>query len=459
VFLSGCSPGCNPPSLPACDFGLEPAKQVSAPQADEFITPYCPMDRYGIEELSLIAAPFAPEASPEEIAAFLTENVNKPNYDKIAANITNGFTPQNSISGYEAFFYARQILLDGETQAESFESQINRALAGTYLGGDPYLGGISAMRSILFSQCHDGDTCSVLEIQDGACRYGEAETTVRVSGIDAPEVGYYPIGGTSGWVNSKLVENVDKLYNEWIKKGNLPASVIKDIKKLIGLRVNYTGQLAGLIRNDLNTWNLSGGVARFMRESSIQWYWDGKGEKTPIALCGTWQPFDAFGRRLGSFYQILPSYLESYIKLRLSELMATKGFEKYKEYLKKAKPLIDVLKGVENEPVRNFLNMFEEGEENPRLLYSQARCEKLAQEFAQFVSQHDSVYSRDDQLMQILTGSVYAYDKYRNQNGDVYEEAGDYARQHGFGLWKEATFKTLYNINEADPRYHPPHCP
>jgi len=139
--------------------------------------------------------------------------------------------------------------------------------------------------------------------------------------------------------------------------------------------------------------------------------------------------------------------------------MAAKGAEKYKEYLEKTKPVIEILRNVESEKVASFLNLFEAGEEDPRLIYSQGACELLAQEFALFVAQRDPLYARDDQLMQIITGNVYAYDKYRNQNGDVYEEAGDYAREQGIGLWKESTFRTLYDINEADPRYHPPHCP
>lgn len=455
----GCSPGCNPPSLPVCNLEVETVKQAPVPYADEFASPYCPMDRYGMDELSIMMGNFVPGASPQEITGFLTENVNELHYDKVPPNIPDGFTPQNSISGYEAFFYSRQIFLSGMTQADSLESQINRGLVDTYLGGDLFLGGAPAMHHIMFRQCHDGDTCQVMEFQDAACRFGEVRTSVRISGIDAPEVGYYPTGGSPGWVNSKLVENVDKLYNEWIKNENLPAHVVKNIKKLIGLRINFTGQLAGLIRSDLNKWNFSENVPRLIQESSINWYWEGKGEKTPLELCGTWQPFDVFGRRLGSFYQMLPSYLESYIKLRLSELMAAKGVEKYNEYLKKTKPVIEALRNFEGEEVQNFLNLFEAGEEDPRLIYGQAACDLLAQEFAQFATQHDPVYARDDQLMQIMTGNVYAYDKYRNQNGDVYEEAGDYAREHGFGLWRESTFKTLYNINESDPRYHPPHCP
>jgi len=456
MFVSRCGSECYLQHLPESEWDKVSVKQheISYEETSQML--FCPLDRYTTDELAIIIGNNVPYISPQQIVGFLNENVNEPNYDKIAPNMPDGFNSQNSISGYEAFFFARRMLF--ENMEEGFETDVNRTLAGIYLGGDVSLRNIPSFHYVFFKQCHDGDTCTILEIQNSACRFNQVQTAVRISNIDAPEVGYYSTNSSS-WINSKLIENVEKIYGEWLKDEDLPPCIVRNIKKLLALRINYTGQLSGLIRNDLNIWNFSQNVPRLIQESSVNWYWDGKGEKTPIALCGTWQPFDAFGRRLGLFYQILPSFLESYIKIRLSELMSSNGMEKYLIYLQKINPIIRELNDYENDKVQNFLHLFESGEENPSKIFSQANCAAMAQEFKTFALSHDPIFLKDDQVMQIIIGSVYAYDKYRSQNGDIYNEAGNLARQKGFGFWRESTFRTLYEINEKDARYHPPHCP
>jgi hypothetical protein len=323
---------------------------------------------------------------------------------------------------------------------------------------------MAAPHSILFKTCHDGDTCKVIEMQAQDCRIGQSVVSVRVSGIDAPEVGPYYIRNSDGVDvpnphSPKLVENTDKLRREWLGATQLSEEDLKLVNRFIGMHIDYTGRIAGLIRNDLNTWNQSGNVWRLLEESQIEWVWDGKGEKTPATLCGTWQPFDVYGRRLGSFYQVYPSYLGIYIHERLPVLMATEGREKYEAYLEKVGWLIKKLKMISNPKVQLLVQTLGEGFPDPQALFSVEQCGAMSNEYQAFVGANGEHYMTDDQVLQIITGSVYGYEKYRNQDGDVYQAANDIARSHGFGFWSEPTFRTIYEINERDPRYHPPHCP
>lgn len=408
---------------------------------------YCPLDRYYIDDLSDQLQTYVTDFDESDIADFLVNEVNVRNFDKVPSDL-DYFTPGNSISGFEAFVYANELLLNGNVDMQEPVSQIGTGLVDIFLGGDGYLGSPPPAHYIIYKDCHDGDTCRVWEFQDSACRFESVEVPLRVSGIDAPEI--------SGF---KLTENVDKLYGEWMGNADLPEAVRKKIKKLISMQIVFTGKLATIIRNDLNTWNDSSGVPRLMEESAIHWTWQGEGDDTPPILCGTWQPFDMFGRRLGSLSQIYPSYLESYLKLRLADLMATDGTALYEEFLEKTGPLIEELRGINNKDVQVLLDILEGSLPRPKVMYSQQKCEELATVFYHLALANNEDYLRDDQLMQIITGSVYAYEKYRNQDGIVYQEANDLARLNGYGLWGEATFKTLYEINERDPRYHPPYCP
>ena len=422
-------------------------------------TAACPLDRYYFEPLALRVHPFVPQMEEQSLLNFFATEVNDPQYDRVPGNISGDFTPENSISGFEAFQCSRDLFLQGGLDDETEEGGVGRGLAAVFLGGDYTFHTIPPPHYVVFRRCHDGDTCTVLEMQEASCQLSSVETAVRISGIDAPEVGYYPTGEGSGWVNTKLVENVDKLRKEWLGDVQYSNAVMRDINRLIALHIDYTGRLAGLIRNDLNTWNGSDGVPRQIEESVINWVWEGKGERTPPMMCGTWQPFDKFGRRLGSFYQLYPSYLESYIRLRLPGLMAGAGMEKYEQYLKKAAPILKRLKNVEIDKVQGLVARFENDLPDPSAIFSPPQCALMAETFLTFVAQHGEHYRADDQILQIIVGSVFGYEKYRNQDGDVYQAANDLARERGFGFWDEETFKTTYIINEQDPRYHPPHCP
>jgi len=438
-------------------------------------SPVCPLDRYFFEDLASRVEPFVPEMDGPSIINFFQNEVNlptcgpdvpqdDPRCDKVPNSYPPGFTPENSVSGFEAFSYSRDLYLNGGLASQTNQAGIANGLVAAFLGGDATFHTIPPLHYIVFKTCHDGDTCTIKEMQDISCRLSVVETSVRISGIDAPEVGYYPSGNGSGWVNSKLVENVDKLRREWLGSIELSKSVMSDINKLIAINVDYTGRLAGLIRNDLNRWNGSENVPRRIEESMINWVWEGKGDKTPPILCGTWQPFDVFGRRLGSFYQVYPSFLESYIGLRLPELMANEGMATYEQYLKKIAPIIARLRNVQNDKAQELVARLEvtkpdEDARNPAVIFSGRQSLAMADAFHQFVEQHGEHYASDDQVLQIITGTVYAYVKYRNQDGDAYEAAGNLAHQNNFGFWNEPTFKTLYDINAMDARYSPPHCP
>jgi len=413
----------------------------------------CALDRYLIDDLASQLKPFLPGSDVRSIAALLRSDVNNP-ADKVASNLKGQFTPEDSISGFEAFTYAEALFVGGTLHDGSPSSRLAQGLFAIYLGDADPLGTTPPPHRVVMKRCHDGDTCTIVETQDAGCHLPEVWTNVRVSGIDAPELGVY----YGPWVNQKLVENVDKLRREWLGDIRLPKETLALVNKLIATRIDYTGKLAGLIRSDLNKWNGTDGVPRILEESQIEWVWDGAGDKTPPILCGTWQPFDKYARRLGSFYQVEPSFLEMYLRARLPELMASEGKKKYQAYREKVQPLLQRLRSARQPQVQHLLRTLENNLPNPEVIFSAAACAAMATKYEEFRKAHGAHAEIDDQVLQILTGSVYGYEKYRNQDGDVYQAANDIARREGFGFWTEETFRTLYGINERDVRYHPPHC-
>lgn len=426
---------------------------------------FCPLDRYTLDDLASRIGPFFPDPDIEAswVSELLGERVNSPQ-DKVGSDIEDSYTAGNSISGFEAYLFSRPFMTDGMPQGGSEDSSLVAGLSTIFLGGGDLLRAAPPAHYIFFKSCHDGDTCKAVEMQPEDCRMSQAVVSVRVSGIDAPEVGPYYIRNAKGIEvpnphSPKLVGNTDKLRREWLGNAQLPDEELKLVNRFIAMHIDYTGRLAGLIRNDLNTWNGSGNVPRLIEESQISWVWDGEGEKTPVALCGTWQPFDIYGRRLGSFYQMYPSFLGIYMHERLPELMATEGREKYEEYLGKVGWLVKRLKNSQDPKVKLLVQILGGGFPDPQVVFSAEQCEAMSNEYQAFVGANGEHYLTDDQVLQIIVGSVYGYEKYRNQDGDVYQAANDLARSRGFGFWAEPTFKTLYELNEGDARFHPPHCP
>lgn len=426
---------------------------------------FCPLDRYLIDDLASQIRPLFPDPETEisDISELLDGRVNSPQ-DRVGGDLADSYTAQNSVSGFEAYLFARPFVVAGTLPSPSDDLSLLDGLVAMFLGGGSPLRTIPPPHAVLFKTCHDGDTCKVVEMQTEDCRISQSVVSVRVSGIDAPEVGPYYIRNSDGVYvpnphSPKLVENTDKLRREWLGTTQLTEEETKLVNRFIGMHIDYTGRLAGLIRNDLNTWNQSGNIWRQLEESQIEWVWDGKGEKTPPTLCGTLQPFDVYGRRLGSFYQVYPSYLGIYIHERLPALMATEGRELRDSYLHKVNWIVKRLKEIPNTKVKLLLQILGEGFPDPQELFGDEQCERMLEKYQAFVGAWGEHYLTDDQVMQILTGTVYGYEKYRNQDGDAYQAANDIARERFFGLWTEPTFRTLYEINERDPRYHPPHCP
>jgi len=443
--------GCSSPDVSSKPSALNMPTAEKLARAD--LEHACPLDRYSIEKLAPKLEAFMPHTKVSTIAELLRTQVNLT-IDKVPRSLKDRFTPEDSISAFEAFAYSQKIITEGAFGDGSISSQLAHGLITFYFGfGDP-LRSIPPAHKIAIKHCHDGDTCTIVETQDLSCQISEVETSVRISGIDAPELGVY----YGPWTNQKLMDNVDKLRAEWLGDTTLPKSVVEAANKLIALRINYTGQLASLLRNELHTWNETSEFQRLLEESQIKWMWDGSGDKTPAALCGMWQPYDRYGRRLGSFYQAFSTFLSMYLQTRLSQLMATEGVKKYEEYKKKAEPLLYKLKKMGNSKVRSLVGKLENTAPDPRVIFSPVECDYIEKEYRKFIKDHGDHYEIDDQIMQIITGTVYAYEKYRNQDGDVYQMANDIARLKGFGLWTEPTFATLYIINERDVRYHPPQC-
>ncbi len=425
---------------------------------------FCPLDRYLVDDLSERVLPFFGDSDLEssDISELLTNRVNS-RLDKVGADLPDTYTTRNSVSGFEAYLFSLPRFVAETLSDGSDNSHLAEGLFNVFLGGGDPLRVAPAPHQIIFIACHDADTCRIKEIQPEECAIDQAIVSVRVSGIDAPEVGTYYVGRPGkekpNPFSPKLVENTDKLRGEWLEGARLTKAETMLVNKFIAMHIDYTGGIAALIRNDLNTWNGSEGVPRTLEESQIQWIWEGEGEKTPPILCGTWQPFDIYGRRLGSFYQMYPSFLGIYLRQRLPVLMAQEGRRMLEEYKAQVRPLVQELERIRDPKVGQLLQMLGESFPDPETMFSVEKCGEIAVQYEAFIVAHGEHYMADDQILQIITGSVYGYEKYRNQDGDEYQAANDIARQNGFGFWSEPTFRTLYEINEGDLRYHPPHCP
>lgn len=418
----------------------------------------CPVDRYNIDDLAARLVPFVADPDTDSIAEFLRTNVNQSN-DRVPVNMRDRFTPEGSIGGFETFIYLQRRVVNGSLGDGSMSSQIALGLNSLFFGGGDPLRNPPHPHPFIPGRrpCHDADTCTITEAQNSDCQLTEVESTVRGSGYDAPEVGNYG----DEW-SPKLNSNADLLREEWLGNAQLTKRELKLVNRLIAMHIDYTGRLAALIRNDLNRWNGTEGLPRLYEESQIEWVWEGEGDQTPPVLCGTWQPFDMYGRRLGSFYQMYPSYLDMYMQQRLPELMNSEEVVKYYEqYREKVKVVVERLREVDGKMVFALVQRLENDLPDPRVIFSAKNCNLMLNAFREFTSRRGEHYLIDDALMLIITGAVYAYDKYRNQDGDAYFEAGEIARQNGFGSWNEETFRTIYMINERDnhDRYHPPRCP
>lgn len=474
-------------------------RRPAAPQSLPVPANRCSTDRYETADLAEKIHRFFPKYDALSIEKTLRKNVDLASRDKVPREQQKNFPPEMSISAFEASEYLRRLIVRGELKKDTLAGAVGRSLQGLFFGGD--LSGTPAPLKVKAVDCHDGDTCKIIEQfqpDDGRpypCNTAPSVVSVRISGIDAPEIGYYneevadgrrldviegarkqgkqldyPYGrvqsgviANSGWINPKLVENVDKVHMElargkWDPK-TLPYAERSYINSIIASIINFTGELSKLIRKDLLTWEKSAAEtgSSFLMESQIRWISD----DTPAALCNTWQPYDIFARRLGSFLQPDSSRLTRFIRTRLPLLMRQQGPGLYAKLSSDvATPLRALLNskapGIEKlkEIARTAVDMAPE----PARIYSEDQCGQMAAKFEAIGRYFNLLGLNDDQAMQVITGSVYSYEKYRNPQGAVYRAMGEAASEAYFGLWNDKTFRALWAVNSQIPRYNPPNC-
>ncbi|HPQ80180.1 MAG TPA: hypothetical protein PLZ86_00435 [bacterium] len=444
----------------------------------------CPVDRHNIKdlakllELSNASGGPSPKLAKEDIAEVLSRSVNLPG-DKLSKEHKRSFSAENSVSAFEAFSFIKKLMVTGQISGASTYAQIGRGLDRIFFGGE-LLSKLPGGHPIVISKCHDADTCTFMEEQPATCNAGPSTVSVRISGIDAPEVGYYSerladstrgkgspyakapsfLEPISGWINSKLVSNVDAIHVALSKGLWNPKQITykerEAINNIIAATIEYTGKMATVPRSDLLSWEsdqMIAGAAHLM-ESQVRW----TSADTPKVLCGTWQPFDIYGRRIASFLQRDESRLDRYMRTRLSTVMAAAAPALRADYNKRVARFVATIEKSRNGKLKEAVKGIVENIPDAGKIYSKDNCAKMADIFSSVVKKFGGQGADDDQLMQVVIGSVYPYLKYRNQRGDLYEEGGKLAREQGLGLWKETTFRTLWEVNAKKSRYSPPDC-
>ena len=439
---------------------------------------YCPVDRYEITNLAKLIHQQQPDLETSDIAEVLKGTVNISR-EKISPEHAKVFTKANSISGYEAYAFIKKLRVTGVLEGKTGYATIARSLHNIFFDGKLFSPKELKPRPIKILQCHDADTCRIIENMPDGCNAGSSTVSVRISGVDAPEVGYYDerkadaargkssiygktkkVMGGGGWINPKMVSNVDEIHKA-LASGNWKTKNIsyKDrvaLNAIIAATIDYTGTIATIPNNDLISFeqDKSREGAALMIDSQIRW----TSSDTPSCLCESLQPYDIYGRTLGSFVLADGDRLVRYIRDQLPISMKTKGVAAYNKYLGKVRRHINALKKSKVPAIRNAANRLVASAPKPDAIYSKAKCEQLAKDYAGFLSKVGGLLDGDIQAMQIYTGLIYDYAKYLNQRGTLYRVAGDIARKNKTGQWVDLSFSTIWNANLKKPRYHPKDC-
>jgi endonuclease YncB( thermonuclease family) len=452
---------------------------------------YCPVDRYHITNLAEIIHGqqpeqnasyadqfFKPNLGVSDIAEVLKGSVNIRK-EKVSPEHRGEFTKENSISAQEAYKFIRRLRVSGSLEGNTSYAIIGRSLHDIFFGGNLFSPQSIKPRPVKILECHDADTCRVVVSQPDECNSGPATVSVRISGVDAPEVGYYSeqkadasrgkgsIYGKSprrlnagSWINPKLVGNVDEIHLALSKgKWNTKKISYKDrvaLNAIIAATIDYTGMIATIANNDLIKFELDKSEygAALMIDSQIRW----TSSDTPESLCGSLQPCDIYGRYLSSFLSEDGDRLVRYVRDQLPISMKTQGRALYNKYIGNVAKHIKALRSSKNPAIRDAANALVRRAAKPEVMYSKAKCAKLARGYDKFLDSVGGLLDGDIQAMQIYTGMIFEYAKYLNQRGAIYKMAGDIARKSKTGQWTDLSLITLWNANLKKPRYHPDDC-
>lgn len=494
---------------------------------------YCPVDRYLISDLSTrIADLYNEDLDPTEVADFLDDSVNdKKEYvspehlDLFTRDIDEGpdmpawkkyrHVRDNTISAHEAYAVIFEMFKAGTLNDNTKGARIARYMHDVFFAGNLFSGRLHAPQRVRIKYYHDADTPIVERRQGPECNAGPSSVKVRTGNTDGSEVGewnerladkarfenekkwgteypykrdYPPLDEVDGWINSKMVGNVDKLHSE-LSKGRwdskeLPYKEREAIHTIIAATMDFTGNLATLPMNDLLSWDLNADQRNEAMIFDLQICWTSK--DYPAPLCGSWQPYDIHGRALQGFEQIdsnflsrksayllfdlfspdkkkparevCPFRLERFTRERLPVVMETDGQKLYGDYLTTVGPSLNALKKSGYPELAKLANEIVGGVPKPAEVYSKANCAAMADALLKLADEYGERVLIDDQAFQIIIGSEYDYMKYRNQRADIYNAAGKKAREMKFGNWSEPLFTLLWKVNAGDDRYSPNDC-
>lgn len=488
---------------------------------------FCPVDRYSITDLATkIADSYNKETDPEEVLGILENQVNfkdekvsSEHLELFVADLKNEpewkqykYVKENTISAQEAYLFIRKMRLDGKLDGNTLDAKVARYMNDVFFEGRIF-GEIHTPYPVTINYYHDADTPTVLVTQEPECNTEASTVSVRTGGIDGSEVGNYDEvladrsrlkrekeknspypynradikeASDGGWTNDKLVENVDKLHLELSKDKWDPATISyadrAALNKIIAASIDYSGQLPTIVMNDKLSWNRDKSEIGAALAYDLQICWTS--DDYPMTLCGSWQPYDLFGRNLVDFLQpdkldtkrkafkflstpILPELVSWYMfptnnmrytRERLPVIMRTEGKKLYGNFKSTVNPLVAQLEKSGNAEVAKAAREIVSGISDPTESYSEGHCHGMYHSLVSLALKFGFPVLNDDQVFQINNALVFSYEKYANQQRKVFSSARDTAMANKVGQWSDKPFMMLWDINSRSSRYSTEDC-
>lgn len=485
---------------------------------------FCLDERYGIEKLGELiqqptpAGPYTKKIIEAELKR--SANLNgvdeegKPRDKLSKQHKEKGYQPEESISSREAYLYIRKLAMGGRLTEDSLQGHVGRALHKIYYADSLFAkeqAPIPIKISDVYDAVHDVDTVKIEDAEPAQCDGGSSVVSDRISGIDGPEVAHYyderyavvsradfalkmksagephefPYGEEEekyvkqdrelmekrkGYINGKLVGDVDKVHLALSKGGKVEGIGSWDPKKLgywdravlnntIAGAIIYTGRMATMIGEDL---------LRFEPDSSRSYdallYGAQAFQEIPGAppiMCGALQPFDDHGRKVGRLVQRGgASRSFRFIATRLPELIEAKEEELNELFGKRTQFAREQLAEgkIKNENVRKMVEHILAKTPRPKALYSTANVEAMATAFQPLLQAYPKL-GGDYQAVILVVGAASYYGKFPGEMREPYEALGQVATTQKLGInGNDFVFTTLRSANEAKKSHHPKLC-
>lgn len=408
-------------------------------------------------------------------------------------------TPENSISGYEAYVFnltkgSRGALGDSSAEAQRFGA-VARYLRRAFLSDDPR--DLPPPPTVTIRTFNDSkgrgnaDTPEISEIIPMGCGISQP---LRVNhrmklAVEMPDRFYRDEKSIanlkaihtilSGWnwlpttpLNQEQksalglgADHANYLTDEEVSDfqrrlswniEDLSPNERKRFELLLITCINYVADLAAIPMNDLITWGLPKEEFGQVKMMESLLYCADANDRDP--LCGMRTPFEKWGRRYGFIEDANPNLnrLQRYISTGLPETMKTKGDERHAALMR----MLDIHIGKIRHPgIKRMANLIRASITKPSELYSEHKCASLAYMFSTLEGLH-----ADWQAMMITLGLSYdqsvvvvgnSKSYVPNQRSQFYRKAMNSARQSSDGAWSIPTFNIIGEmmISGKEPTY------